>query len=194
MESDGQPFAQISMPQVWIGGQSELSPWSTCTQIKSLGGGDGELVNPRGLTAFQPFYDGGLLRAAFSPNLSDGRVLTINHETLHPSLFMMRGGIDTYFLLEGQPGTYLTMTGPKTTFTGGRSKAQPGVLNVPRLFVGEGASARNVDYGPAAPTAGYHAQGELVFNSAPTAGGMVGWSCVASGTPGTWKAFGAIDE
>lgn len=50
-------------------------------------------------------------------------------------------------------------------------------------------------YGQAAPVAGAGARGvgEIEWNSAPTAGGKVGWVCTAAGTPGTWKAFGAID-
>jgi hypothetical protein len=45
----------------------------------------------------------------------------------------------------------------------------------------------------AAPTTGDHVWGEIVWNSAPVAGGKIGWVCVATGTPGTWKAWGAID-
>ncbi len=43
-----------------------------------------------------------------------------------------------------------------------------------------------------APAAGYHAQGETAYASSPTAGGNIGVVCVSSGTPGTWKTFGAI--
>lgn len=46
--------------------------------------------------------------------------------------------------------------------------------------------------GTAAPTAGSWAQGDIVWNSAPSAGGTVGWICTASGSPGTWKAWGSI--
>lgn len=42
------------------------------------------------------------------------------------------------------------------------------------------------------PTAGTWVTGDLVWNSAPTAGGILGWVCVAAGTPGIWKAFGKI--
>lgn len=45
----------------------------------------------------------------------------------------------------------------------------------------------------AAPTSGTHAQGDVVRNSAPTELGtagskyvVLGWVCVAGGTPGTW--------
>ena len=35
--------------------------------------------------------------------------------------------------------------------------------------------------------------GDIVYNSAPTAGGNIGWVCTAAGTPGTWKTFGSIE-
>lgn len=43
-----------------------------------------------------------------------------------------------------------------------------------------------------APAVGTWAVGDLVFNTAPTAGGTIGWVCTTAGTPGTWKTFGAI--
>jgi len=36
------------------------------------------------------------------------------------------------------------------------------------------------------------AQGDVVWNQTPSAGGTIGWVCVTTGHPGTWKAFGAI--
>jgi hypothetical protein len=45
----------------------------------------------------------------------------------------------------------------------------------------------------AAPTTGNHHRGEIRWKSDPSASGKIGWVCTASGTPGTWKAFGAID-
>jgi hypothetical protein len=44
----------------------------------------------------------------------------------------------------------------------------------------------------APPTAGTWTVGQIVFNSAPTAGGVIGWVCTTSGSPGTWKEFGQI--
>jgi len=44
----------------------------------------------------------------------------------------------------------------------------------------------------AAPTTGTYLQGDIIYNTSPTASGFVGWVCVAGGTPGTWKTFGAI--
>lgn len=47
-------------------------------------------------------------------------------------------------------------------------------------------------WGTAAPTSGTYIPGDLVWNTAPTAGGWIGFICTTGGTPGTWKTFGAI--
>ena len=44
----------------------------------------------------------------------------------------------------------------------------------------------------AAPTTGTWSVGAIVYNSTPTAGGVLGWVCTSAGTPGTWKSFGGI--
>ena len=44
----------------------------------------------------------------------------------------------------------------------------------------------------AAPTSGTYEVGDIVYNSAPVAGGTIGFVCTTAGTPGTWKTFGAI--
>jgi hypothetical protein len=42
------------------------------------------------------------------------------------------------------------------------------------------------------PTTGTWTAGTVIYNSAPTSGGYIGWVCVTAGTPGTWKTFGLI--
>lgn len=42
------------------------------------------------------------------------------------------------------------------------------------------------DYGTTAPTSGTWSRGQKRWNTTPSAGGVLGWVCVASGTPGTW--------
>lgn len=49
------------------------------------------------------------------------------------------------------------------------------------------------DFLGSAPATGTWAVGDLVWATTPTAGGKIGWVCVTAGTPGTWKAWGAID-
>jgi len=43
------------------------------------------------------------------------------------------------------------------------------------------------------PTLGTYNVGEVLTNDNPLAGGVIGWICVASGTPGTWKSLGSIE-
>jgi hypothetical protein len=43
-----------------------------------------------------------------------------------------------------------------------------------------------------APSSGVWNQGDIVYTNNPTALGFIGWVCVASGSPGTWKTFGPI--
>lgn len=45
-------------------------------------------------------------------------------------------------------------------------------------------------YGVTSPTSGTWAQGDIVYNTTPTAGGPLGWKCTVAGTPGTWVPFG----
>jgi hypothetical protein len=47
-------------------------------------------------------------------------------------------------------------------------------------------------YDTAPPATGTWKIGDIIWNESPAAGGYIGWVCVADGTPGTWKAFGAI--
>jgi hypothetical protein len=97
-------------------------------------------------------------------------------------------------LFDQQTGEYpLAVTAAGDGINFGRSTEQNGVLFSRRFALGWSNAARIVDMDSAAPTTGYHAAGELVFNNAPTAGGKVGWVCTTAGTPGTWKPFGAID-
>jgi hypothetical protein len=44
----------------------------------------------------------------------------------------------------------------------------------------------------AAPTTGTWKQGDVVWNTAPAAGGTPGWVCVTAGTPGTWKTMANV--
>ena len=42
------------------------------------------------------------------------------------------------------------------------------------------------------PTTGMWERGQHLWNKEPTPGGIIGWVCVTSGSPGTWKPFGTI--
>jgi hypothetical protein len=47
-------------------------------------------------------------------------------------------------------------------------------------------------YGGAEPSTGTWLRGSIVWDTTPSAGGDIGWVCIATGTPGTWKTFGTI--
>jgi hypothetical protein len=50
----------------------------------------------------------------------------------------------------------------------------------------------DIYYGTAAPVSGTYKQGDILHNVSPVASGFIGFVCVASGTPGTWKPYGPI--
>lgn len=47
-------------------------------------------------------------------------------------------------------------------------------------------------FASAAPISGTFTRGDKVYDNSPSASGNIGFVCVASGTPGTWKSFGNI--
>jgi len=49
-----------------------------------------------------------------------------------------------------------------------------------------------VGAGSIVPATGGWARGDIIYSTVPSAAGTIGWVCVASGTPGTWKTFGTI--
>jgi len=55
------------------------------------------------------------------------------------------------------------------------------------------SAGKRTAYNTAAPDSGAWVQGDIVFNTAPTAGGNIGWVCTEAGEPGTWKTFGVIE-
>ncbi len=59
-------------------------------------------------------------------------------------------------------------------------------------WIEESALPTRISGASAAPTSGYHARGEVCLNTLPDPGENVGWICVSSGTPGTWKSIGTI--
>jgi len=49
-------------------------------------------------------------------------------------------------------------------------------------------------YRSAKPTTGTWVIGDVVYNSAPGAGGPLGWLCTVAGNPGTWIRLGTLDD
>jgi len=67
------------------------------------------------------------------------------------------------------------------------------LLSIENITYGQKFSGRiGLSTAETAPTAGYWLKGSVVWNAEPSAGGKMGWVCVADGAPGTWKSFGGI--
>jgi hypothetical protein len=82
------------------------------------------------------------------------------------------------------------ITGNHTLYTYGRSSPFGGAFATDNLVLGFLNYGIRMTSRSAAPTTGDWAQGDVIYNLAPTSGGFVGWVCTAAGTPGTWLAFG----
>ena len=54
--------------------------------------------------------------------------------------------------------------------------------------------ALNQTFATSNPTSGTYTVGTIIWNSAPTAGGPLGWVCTVAGTPGTWNTFGIVGD
>jgi len=66
------------------------------------------------------------------------------------------------------------------------------VIDRSKMSLLKGISLHAYENGTTAPTAGNHTIAEVVYNSSPASGSPVGWVCIATGNPGTWKEFGTI--
>lgn len=109
--------------------------------------------------------------------------ITVNQPPVPESWVIALGPLDNqayeYFL--GAVGAVVGVAAPM-----GAQTAPPSFQNGLQLL------GKRIEYGSAAPTSGEWQAGDIMFNLAPTAGGTVGWVCTTTGTPGTWKTFGAI--
>ena len=129
----------------------------------------------------------GFVRTVESSHLPSGRIHEVVARGEYALVHRSYGGAG----ISG--GTFLRATtqdsAPANWTRAGREGVVPYMFNAPVLSLADQADhsvTRVVAVGSAAPAQGEHAQGEIVFNTAPTPGGVFAWCCVAGGTPGTW--------
>jgi hypothetical protein len=96
-----------------------------------------------------------------------------------------------------QVGESATLIGNVSLSPGGNDLTVAAGAPQPRLsansFTGPDADlSPTTSYAASPPTAGTWRRGDVVYNSAPSAGAPFAWSCVADGTPGEWKAVATI--
>jgi hypothetical protein len=188
----GYPPSRLLRTAIWLGGRGAVTPDSTMAQIVSSFGG--ALKSSQGFESERP-AGSATLTTRFGVDGTNGDIIYITHSTAAPNVWRFRvTGNDLEFNYQNSAlNRSFLITGPNTSLAFGRSAPVPHAFNLNRLWVGNGANARHQNTGTAAPTTGEWARGDIVWNINAAAGGKVGWVCVAAGTPGTWKPFGAID-
>jgi hypothetical protein len=192
--SQGAPYSKTGNP-CFFGGEFERNPNSLGTYV--YGGENGYLRSTRG-------WGGQHIDPATG---KETRVVLGRRLGSAPDEFFQFYNTD-YFPGSGFMGTlwggnlifgtsqdypHLGFIGPNSPFTWPSYTATKNTVWCQMIALGERPSGRLMTFGSAAPTSGSWDQGALVFNNAPSPGGKAGWLCTAGGTPGTWKAFGAID-
>lgn len=74
----------------------------------------------------------------------------------------------------------------------GATIIEANVIDRSKMSLLKGTSLYAYESGSTAPTEGNHTIGEVIYNISPASGSPVGWVCIATGNPGTWKEFGTI--
>lgn len=168
------------------------------------------IVNNRGFASFRS--NGGVTTALSAANIGDTERIGLgaldynNGEDGRRSILTYRvtntsGGATDYFSFDwinnkdvrwSFGGRVMAqMGGAATLSTYGRSSIQPGYFTALDLALQDPADATNpriIGMRDAVPSGGNHSQGEFFFNGFNPSNGTLGWSCTASGTPGTWTA------
>jgi hypothetical protein len=196
-ESDQQPSSMVA-PTLVIGGLhgAGFTPASTACIVSGRSG----YLNSGAFRTEETTSTGKSIQTVVGGDANNGQVLQATHQAYTPNgSFKLRWDTNLGGLLRLDYNNIDSLatfgvTSPTTTFTGGRSDPVVGAFIGQQLFVGNlfGNGARQITAGSAPPISGNCGQGDMCINNAATAGGFAGWICVAAGTPGTWKTFGAI--
>ncbi len=126
----------------------------------------------------------------------DNRVRSFRNNSIPDYFHEKISGGAMYFNYGGTPIWRVTSPSAGGTLAAaGRNSVVPFMLQAWTLNVrahDNPNDGRIVYYGAAPPTTGEQAQGELVFNIAPTAGSPLGWIATGGGTPGQFEYIGLV--
>jgi hypothetical protein len=153
--------------------------------------GAGVVLGENGIVVGNFFYNTG--RNA----LSNRRFGVIGNETsvIANNIFQSIGNTDRAISCSSNPptinsnqilGTYLDCK----VFIGSRNSVSTTIKLDQDRIESDGPSDQMTIWDSTTPATGYWLQGDIVYNTAPAAGGTIGWVCVT--TPSTWKTFGSI--
>ena len=124
---------------------------------------------------------------------------TANRNVIHSNYVNNLIITNNYVKCTNSMGTYISLpstdsgeifidnnNNDSTTFTNGEFIIQANVIKQ--------QNPKKVQYKTAIPSDGTYTRGDIVYNINPSADDYIGWVCVTSGTPGTWKTFGQISS
>ena len=175
-EEGGQGFSQFTYPTVVDGGVH--GPGAPKGSAVCTGNYFGQLLIPAGVTTINPATNIGFV-------LAQNRIEADHPTGGQQSLEWFAGDLCWTILRSGVPTSWsFQVLGEATSNPVGKRH-----INFPNGF---GFASLKYFPGNAAPASGTYRQGDIIWNTAPSAGADIGWVCVTGGTPGTWKTFGAI--
>lgn len=124
----------------------------------------------------------------------NANALSFTEATQAPSSHRFSYGSNSLRLTYGSSANVLQVTGPGTSEQFGTGAPVTEAVYVDKLTVGDTiANARRISNGATSPTSGAHGQGEWVFYRGASPN-LIGFSCLASGTPGTWQSLYGLSQ
>ena len=132
--------------------------------------------------------------AAGAVDPSDGTILSLTSSDEPAFPMRLKYTLGRWFMNWANSGfQFLSIYNEQATIANGYARDSTNAkIGLPNFYHGDYTQMKYRGVDSAAPTTGTWLQGDIVFNTAPTAGGTIGFVCTTAGTPGTWKTFGAI--
>jgi hypothetical protein len=185
----GQPVSSIVAPAMIVGGLHAAGYGATDSALDTGGNLYG------GLLSNSSFATGKMNIGAGQPNTSGTGTQFVDTSGVYPWTFSKTTGRWGYQWANLSTPSGFQFYDRTATPANGYARdlsAANGAYGISEYYFGYVNEMKLRTLGTAAPVSGTYLQGDIVYNSAPTAGGTIGWVCTTAGTPGTWKTFGAI--
>lgn len=185
----GYPISQVLSPGMVIGGNLPTAFTSPNTPYVFTAGGVGSFTaSPLGMGGFRSLV-GDAVRGTYSYSYASYDGLHLGSQT--GAIWSIDNALTGILEFTGSGGNSLLLLASNSQQPFGRGGSNY-VTIVPwapqGLVMGSASLGRLQTYGSAAPSSGVHAQGEIVWNSSPTAGQPDHWTNTTTATPGTWVA------
>ena len=181
-----QPTSQLAFPSQVVGGLHGAGITGTFInnlEIPTRVQGSATAVTGQTVT----FAAGGV-------DPADGTVLSLTSSDEPSFPFRLKYSLGRWFMNWANSSfQLLNIYNEQATIANGYARnSTNGKIGLVDFYHGDYTQMKYRGVGSAAPTTGTWLQGDIVFDTAPVAGGTIGFVCTTAGTPGTWKTWGAI--